>query len=94
MDVLTKKQEESLLAAINAADGWRGTLVGHPDFEVLEEFDSNIRIMRDALQIVKDQQRALRRLKREAGRHKTKAVYCYVGPEDGGCLDIDVLMFS
>jgi hypothetical protein len=50
-----------LKEAIDEAAGWRGTLVGNPDPQPLEEFDSRIAAMRAALEAVRLQNAAVKR---------------------------------
>ena len=88
MYVLTKTQEKFLKEAIDSAEGWRGTLIGNPDPEPLEAFDKEILAMRVALAKLIEQQRELRTLRTAARKLNASRIYCYIGPEDGGCIDI------
>jgi hypothetical protein len=88
MKILSGRQVAMLSAAVSEAEEWRGAIVGNPDPEPLAEFDENIRQMKAALLIVAEQQKVLRSLRRKARKHETETVYAYIGPEDGGCIDI------
>jgi hypothetical protein len=64
MQILTPYQEKMLAKAIDDAEAWEGSIVGHPDPEVLEDFQFQIAAMRGALSVVKEQQKLLRKLAR------------------------------
>jgi hypothetical protein len=88
MKVLSGHQWALLNLAVREAEGWRGTMVGNPDPEPLAECDETIRQMKAALLVVAEQQKVLRKLRREARKHDAQTIYAYIGPEDGGCIDI------
>jgi len=69
-------------------------MVGNPDPEPLAEFDETIRQMKTALLVVAEQQKVLRKLRREARKLGAERIYAYIGPEDGGCIDIGAFNFE
>lgn len=65
--MITNKQIVLLTEAVDEAEAWRGSLVGHPDYRVLIDFDRRVAEMRAALDQVVADRKLLKRLMKLPG---------------------------
>lgn len=67
---LSNKQIELFAIAITNWQNWRGSLTGHPDPKVLEEFDCQIKEADEALIALRRQQKLLRAYNKAISQNK------------------------
>lgn len=72
--LVSQKHLNALKRAIDEAEGWRGSLIGNPDPEQLEEFDEFIDTAKAAL-------KSVRKLNREVRLERRRPTPCGLTPK-------------
>lgn len=93
MKVLTNAGLTLLAEAVSQCEAWRGAMVGNPDPQPLADFDAEVAAIKEALQVVGEQQRIFRKIRKgmRAQGDVGVTVYCRA---KGGNGNVDILSFQ